>query len=76
MGGVMARQHIYDAFMNGPDHAIELFHGYTYSGHPIAAAAGVATLETYKKRPVRARPQARGQMGRRRHVAQGQAARR
>jgi beta-alanine--pyruvate transaminase len=49
MGGVMARQHIYDAFMNGPDHVIELFHGYTYSGHPIAAAAGVATLETYKE---------------------------
>ncbi|MGE0237129.1 MAG: aspartate aminotransferase family protein [Parvibaculaceae bacterium] len=49
MGGVMVRQHIYDAFMNGPDHAIELFHGYTYSGHPIAAAAGVATLEVYKE---------------------------
>ncbi len=49
MGGVMVRQHIYDAFMNGPDHVIELFHGYTYSGHPIAAAAGVATLETYKE---------------------------
>jgi beta-alanine--pyruvate transaminase len=49
MGGVMARQHIYDAFMSGPDHMIELFHGYTYSGHPIAAAAGVATLEVYKE---------------------------
>jgi beta-alanine--pyruvate transaminase len=49
MGGVMVRQHIYDAFMNGPDHVIELFHGYTYSGHPIAAAAGVATLEVYKE---------------------------
>jgi beta-alanine--pyruvate transaminase len=49
MGGVMVRQHIYDAFMNGPDHAIELFHGYTYTGHPIAAAAGVATLELYKE---------------------------
>ena len=48
MGGVMVRQHIYDAFMNGPDHVIELFHGYTYTGHPIAAAAGVATLELYK----------------------------
>ncbi len=48
MGGVMARQHIYDAFMNGPDHVIELFHGYTYTGHPMAAAAGVATLELYK----------------------------
>ncbi|MGE3830781.1 MAG: aminotransferase class III-fold pyridoxal phosphate-dependent enzyme, partial [Parvibaculaceae bacterium] len=48
MGGAMVRQHIYDAFMNGPEHAIELFHGYTYTGHPIAAAAGVATLEVYK----------------------------
>jgi beta-alanine--pyruvate transaminase len=45
----MVRQHIYDAFMNGPEHVIELFHGYTYSGHPIAAAAGVASLETYKE---------------------------
>jgi len=77
MGGVMARQHIYDAFMNGPDHAIELFHGYTIRANPIAAAAGVATLETYKEEGLfEARPQARGQMGRRRHVAQGQAARR
>jgi beta-alanine--pyruvate transaminase len=48
MGGAMVRQHIYDAFMSGPEHAIELFHGYTYTGHPIAAAAGVATLELYK----------------------------
>jgi beta-alanine--pyruvate transaminase len=48
MGGVMCRQHIYDAFMSGPDHVIELFHGYTYTGHPMAAAAGVATMELYK----------------------------
>jgi beta-alanine--pyruvate transaminase len=48
MGGVMVRQGIYDAFMNGPEHAIELFHGYTYSGHPIAAAAGVATMDLYR----------------------------
>ena len=48
MGGVMARQHIYDKFMNGPDHVIELFHGYTYTGHPIAAAAGVATMDVYR----------------------------
>jgi beta-alanine--pyruvate transaminase len=33
--------------MNGPEHLIELFHGYTYSGHPLACAAGLATLETY-----------------------------
>jgi beta-alanine--pyruvate transaminase len=49
MGGVLVRQPVYDAFMNGPDHVIELFHGYTYTGHPIAAAAGVATLEVYKE---------------------------
>src|SRR5271168_1365140 len=36
MGGVIVRKHIYDAFMHGPEHAIELFHGYTYSGHPLA----------------------------------------
>lgn len=48
MGGVMVRQGIYDAFMNAQDHVIELFHGYTYTGHPIAAAAGVATLDLYR----------------------------
>ncbi len=48
MGGVLVRQKIYDAFMHGPDHAIELFHGYTYSGHPMAAAAGVATMDLYR----------------------------
>jgi beta-alanine--pyruvate transaminase len=47
MGAVMVRDPIYDAFMQGPEQAIELFHGYTYSGHPVAAAAGVATLEVY-----------------------------
>jgi beta-alanine--pyruvate transaminase len=48
MGGVIARKGIYDAFMKGPDHVIELFHGYTYSGHPLAAAAGLATLDLYR----------------------------
>ena len=48
MGGVIVRKHIYDAFMNGPDNAIELFHGYTYSGHPLAAAASLATLDIYR----------------------------
>jgi beta-alanine--pyruvate transaminase len=48
MAGVMARKGIYDALMVGPDHAVELFHGYTYSGHPLAAAAGLATLDLYK----------------------------
>jgi beta-alanine--pyruvate transaminase len=45
MGGVLARSEIYDAFMTGPEHVIEFFHGYTYSGHPLAVAAGHATLD-------------------------------
>jgi beta-alanine--pyruvate transaminase len=48
MAGVMASKRIYDTFMTGPEHAVELFHGYTYSGHPLAAAAGIATLDLYK----------------------------
>jgi beta-alanine--pyruvate transaminase len=49
MGAVLTSARIHDAFMTGPEHLIELFHGYTYSGNPIAAAAGLATLETYKE---------------------------
>ena len=49
MGAVMTTAAVHDAFMTGPEHMIELFHGYTYSGNPIASAAGVATLETYKE---------------------------
>ena len=49
MGAVYVRKHIYDAFMHGPDKAIELFHGYTYSAHPLAAAAALATMEVYKE---------------------------
>ena len=47
MGAVLASKNIYDTFMTGPDGAIEFFHGYTYSGHPLAAAAGCATLDVY-----------------------------
>ena len=47
MGAVFAQQRIHDAFMNGPEHLIEFFHGYTYSAHPLACAAGLATLQTY-----------------------------
>ncbi len=46
MGGVIVRKPVFDAFMQGPE-GIELFHGYTYSGHPLAAAAGEATLALY-----------------------------
>ncbi|MCC5983189.1 MAG: aspartate aminotransferase family protein [Rhodobacteraceae bacterium] len=47
MGAVLTTGAVHDAFMQGPEHMIELFHGYTYSGNPIACAAGLATLETY-----------------------------
>ena len=47
MGAVLASKDIYDTFMTGPEGAIEFFHGYTYSGHPLAAAAGSATLDVY-----------------------------
>lgn len=49
MGAVLTTGAVHDAFMTGPENAIELFHGYTYSGNPIAAAAGLATLETYRE---------------------------
>jgi beta-alanine--pyruvate transaminase len=49
MGGVIAGKHIYDTFMTGPENMIEFFHGYTYSGHPLAAAAGLATMDVYHK---------------------------
>ena len=48
LGGVIARKHVYDAFMKGPEHVAELFHGYTYSGHPLACAASLATLDVYR----------------------------
>ena len=49
MGAVFVKNEIYDAFMTGPEHMIEFFHGYTYSGNPIACAAGIATLDTYQE---------------------------
>jgi len=48
MGAVCVRHTIYDTVVNGAGAGIELFHGYTYSGHPLAAAAGLATLEVYR----------------------------
>jgi beta-alanine--pyruvate transaminase len=47
MGGVLISSQIYDAFMAGAPDTIELFHGYTYSAHPLACAAGLATLEVH-----------------------------
>ena len=49
MGAVLTTADIHDAFMTGPENLIELFHGYTYSGNPIAAACGIATLDVYKE---------------------------
>jgi beta-alanine--pyruvate transaminase len=49
MGAVLASRTVHDALMTGPDNAIELFHGYTYSAHPTACAAGMATLDIYER---------------------------
>jgi beta-alanine--pyruvate transaminase len=49
MGAVFVSTAIHDAFMQGPEGMIELFHGYTYSGHPLACAAALATLDTYQE---------------------------
>ena len=55
MGGVIVSGDIYQSFMTGPPGAIEIFHGYTYSAHPLACAAGVATLQLYKDEDLFAR---------------------
>ena len=49
MGAVFVKEGIYDAFMNAPENAIELFHGYTYFAHPVACAAALATLDIYEE---------------------------
>lgn len=48
LSGVIVRKGIYDMFMNGPENQIELFHGFTYSGHPLSVAAGCAALDIYR----------------------------
>jgi beta-alanine--pyruvate transaminase len=55
MSGVIVKKEIYDAFMTGPEQAVELFHGYTYSGHPVAAAAAHATLDALEEQDAFAR---------------------
>ncbi|MGC2855312.1 aspartate aminotransferase family protein [Novispirillum sp. DQ9] len=55
MGAVVAATHVHAAFMQGPEELIELFHGYTYSGHPLACAAGLAALEVYESEGLFAR---------------------
>ncbi len=58
LAGVLARKHVYDAHMQGPDHAVELFHGYTYSAHPLGVAAALATLDLYREEDLFARAKA------------------
>jgi len=58
MGGVIVRNGIYETFMQGPEHVTELFHGYTYSAHPLACAAALATLELYRQEGLFARAKA------------------
>ena len=58
MGAVLVGDEIYNAFMNGPEYAIEFFHGYTYSGHPVAAAAALAALDIYEEEKIAARARA------------------
>ncbi len=48
-GAVLVRDKVFDAFVQGPEDMIELFHGYTYSAHPLAIAAAVATLDAFKQ---------------------------
>ncbi len=48
MGGVFVRKPVFDGLMNGPENAIDLFHGYTYSAHPLACAAASAVLDIYR----------------------------
>ncbi|GKQ49525.1 aspartate aminotransferase family protein [Bradyrhizobium sp. Ce-3] len=48
MGGVIVTDKVYSALMNGPENTVELFHGYTYSAHPLACAAGLAALDVYQ----------------------------
>ena len=55
MGGVIVSRAIHEAFMSGPAHGIELFHGHTYSAHPLACAAGLATLDLYRDEDLFAR---------------------
>ena len=64
LGGVICRDFIYDAMMNAnsPAHAIEFFHGYTYSGHPVACAAAIATLDLMKEENLFARAGQKGQV--------------
>lgn len=66
LGGVVCREHLYNAVMaahsGAPEHAIEFFHGYTYSGHPVACAAAIATLNLYAQDDLFARAAGMGRV--------------
>ncbi|MCC7273450.1 MAG: aspartate aminotransferase family protein [Alphaproteobacteria bacterium] len=62
MGGVLVSRKVWDGFQQGPESAIELFHGYTYSGHPLACAAGLATLEVHRDLDLYARTRREAQV--------------
>jgi beta-alanine--pyruvate transaminase len=66
LGGVICSDRIYDAMMgahgSAPGHAIEFFHGYTYSGHPVACAAALATLDLFEQEQLFARAGAMGRV--------------
>ncbi len=55
MGAVLVKREIFDAFMTGPESSIEFYHGYTYSGHPLASAAAIATLDLFRDEDLFAR---------------------
>ena len=55
LGGVVVTKKIYDVFLQEADHAIDIFHGHTYTGHPLAMAAGLATLDLYRDEDLFAR---------------------
>jgi len=62
LGGVICREHLYNAMMSGPEHAVEFLHGYTYSGHPVACAAAIATLNLLKQENLFERSAAMGKV--------------
>jgi beta-alanine--pyruvate transaminase len=62
LGAVFASRKVHDALMTGPEAGIELFHGYTYSGHPVACAAGLATLDVYRREGLLTRAASTGEV--------------
>ena len=56
LGGVIVKKEIYDTFMQSPGAGVQFFHGYTYSGHPLASAAAIATMDTYAEEDLFNRP--------------------